>query len=169
MRAIAMTAALGVCVLSGCYAYVPSTVGEVAPQQKVRLRLSPDQASRLNAFVKPESRTLDGTVVSQTADSLLLLVPGRTELTGTRVETFHQRVEVGKAGILDVDTRRLDRQKTYLLGGLIAATAAAVAIRQLKGPGGSALVPPGGGPTDAVRPPPIVWKLPFRLLGILGR
>jgi hypothetical protein len=118
--------------------------------------------------VNPESRTMIGTVVEQDADSLLLLVPGRTELKGVRVETLYQRIQVGKAGILDLERRELDRARTYLVSGAAVLAAAVVTIQQLNGGGGSEVVPGTGGPNDALIPV-VLLRLPFRLLGLLGR
>ncbi|GMV04958.1 MAG: hypothetical protein AMXMBFR53_12380 [Gemmatimonadota bacterium] len=152
-RALGRGAVLALLALaSGCYTFAPTRPEEARPQQAVRVRLAPAEAARLADFADPSTRSLEGKLVEATGDSLLLLVPSLTELRGTRVETLHQRVQVGRAGILDMEVRNLDRPRTWLVSGLAFAAVVAIAVDQLSGNGGSEVVPPGGGPNDAVLP-----------------
>ena len=66
MHRFAPALLVGLCCLGGCYAYTPSGVREVAPEQKVRVRLSPGETARLQEYVNPETRTLTGRVVDAT-------------------------------------------------------------------------------------------------------
>jgi hypothetical protein len=139
-------------MLPACYSYVPASFPDVAPAQTVRVRLAPAEAGRLSEYVKTESRTMDGTFLEEGTDSVMLEVASFSELEGTRVQTFRQRVNVARSGILDVELKALDRPKTYLVTGLAAALAVYVAIDKLAGHSGSDTQPPVPVPNDARRP-----------------
>lgn len=138
--------------LPACYSYVPASFPDVSPAQTVRVRLAPAEAGRLSEYVKAESRTMDGTFLEEGADSVMMEVASFSELEGTRVRTFRQRVNIARSGILDVELKELDRPKTFLVTGLTAAVAVFLAIDKLTGQSGSETQPPGPGPNDARRP-----------------
>lgn len=153
-------------VLAGCYTFAPARVEDARPDQSVRVRLAPVEAARLADFADPTTRTVQGRMVEATADSVLLLVPSHSEVRGTRVETLFQRVQVGRAGVLELELKSLDRPRTYLVSGLVFVGITAFVVNRLAGGGGSEVVPPGGGPADAVIP---ALRIPIGLGGLLGR
>jgi hypothetical protein len=137
-----------VAVLPACYSYVAADIPEVSPQQTVRVRLMPAEAGRLSEYVRAESRTMDGTFLQEEADSVMMEVASFSELQGSRVQTFRQRVNVARTGILDVELKQLDRPKTYLVTGLAAAVAIFIAVDKLAGDDGSPANRPIPGPSD---------------------
>lgn len=137
--------------LPACYSYRPASIPEVSPEQTVRVRLAPGEAGRLSEYVRAESRTMDGTFLEEGRDSVMMEVASFSELEGTRVQTFRQRVNIARAGILDVELKELDRPKTYLVTGLAAAVAVFVAIDKLTGNGGGDTNRPVPVPNDARR------------------
>lgn len=157
------TVAALVALLSGCYAYQPVGVEQVRPQQKVRVRLTASEANRLEQYVGTEDRDVDGQVVESSADSLMILVPGLSELRGARVETLHQRVNVARSGIADLELRQLDRPRTYLVTGVIGAIVLGIAIDQVFGHGGSDVVDTT--PTPNENRIPAGLRIPLRLWG----
>ena len=151
---------------AACQTYVPSSLDEVGPSQVVRARLASSEADRLREFRRTNSRSIEGEIVGEDVDSILLLVEVNSRLRGNRVETFHQRLQVARAGILDVELRQLDRSRTYLVVGGAAVGLVVFAVTRLVG--GAGLVDNDGGP-----PPDdtliSVLRLPVKLGWILGR
>jgi hypothetical protein len=161
------TARLAVLVLllGGCYTYVPADLGEVGPEQDVRLRLAPAEASRLDGFANEGERAIDGRVLAHEGDSVLVRVEAHSELRGVRVETLYQRVNVARPAVLDVELRELDKTKTYLLTGAAAAAIAALAANRLSS-GGSRDPNGGGDPNETLIP---IFSVPLSLLALFGR
>jgi hypothetical protein len=159
---------LAATTLSGCYTYVPSGLGEIRPEEDVRVRLDPGEATRLESFVKRGTRAVEGKVVEQNGDSLLLLVESHSELRGDRVQTLHQRVQVAHSGVLDVELRRLDKGRTYMATGIAVAALAVIASKTIFGDGGGDGDGPGPPPDESVIPA-FSWRFPLRLLALIGR
>jgi hypothetical protein len=145
------TPLIGLLLLSAaCYRYTPGTVDAVPPDTDVRARLSAVEADRLAEYMPGASRVLEGKVLERNGESILMLVPVVSELRGNRVQTLHQRLEVSRTGIVDLELRQLDRGKTGLI--VAGGTAALVAVivnsvilgsssdRNRPGDGGSELV-----------------------------
>jgi len=137
--------------LAGCYRYVPSRLSEVGPEQDVRIRVAEDEASRLADFTRDGGRVVDGRVVEQGPDSLLVRVESRGELRGARLQMLYQRVNVSRPAVLEIERRELDKGRTYLLTGAGVVAIAAVAAAGIAG-GGSDTPPDGGGPQESVVP-----------------
>lgn len=156
-------------LLAGCYRYVPSRLSEVRPEEDVRIRLTADEASRLQDFTRDGGRAVDGKILEQAADSILVRVESLSEVRGVRVQTLYQRVNVARPAVLEVERRELDKGRTYLLTGVGVAAVAAVAAAGIAGGGGEG-PPDGGGPLESLLPasPPRVpmLGLRFRALGL---
>lgn len=167
MRAWRRTLAVGLLAAAGCYEYVPSGLDEIAPRQQVRARLAPAEATRLEDFVTTGTRAVEGEVVSIGRDTILVLVEVHSELRGTRIQSLNQRVSIGRAGILDIESRRLDRGRTYgaVLGGALAI--GIFAADRIFGDSGSSTDDPGP-PPDEARVPLFSFSVPLGILG-LGR
>jgi hypothetical protein len=141
---------------AACYRYTPASVDAVPPDTDVRARLSAAEADRLSEYMPAESRVLEGKVLERNGDSILLLVPVLSELRGNRVQTLHQRLEVSRSGIVDLELRQLDRGKTGLImAGGVAAVAAVVVNSVILG-ASSDRDRPGNGGSE------LVIRLPFR-------
>lgn len=154
-------------LLAGCYTYVPSSLSEVTPEQDVRLRLGALEAARLEEFAGNGARVLDGRILSQDGDSLLVRVESHSELRGVRVETLYQRIHVARPAVVDVELRELDKGRTYLLTGAAVAAVALIAVDRLQG-GGSETPPNGGTPNEALIPM-LRLRLPVHVLSLFGR
>lgn len=100
-----------ICV-AGCHTYAPSSLIEVAPPQSIRARLGPEEAERLSEYTRSNSRSVEGELVETSADSVMILIAVNSRLRGDRVQTFHQRVQVARSGILDVELKELNRPRT---------------------------------------------------------
>jgi len=147
-------------VLSGCYTYSPAALIEVAPPQNVRARLAPAEAERLTEYTRSDTRSVEGEMLETGADSVMLLVEVNNRLRGDRVETFHQRVRVARAGILDLEIKELDRPRTYMaLGGTTLAVGILLWNKIVEG--GGSIRPDGRPPPDDTRLPLVLLRIPF--------
>jgi hypothetical protein len=150
---------LGFCLFAGgCYTFEPVGIGDLQPEMQVRARLSAIQAGEVSDLIPGDDRLIEGEVIENDPQRLLLLVPVANANRRGRFETLNQRLELPHDGLLEVELRKLDRWKT---GGLTAAGAFVIGYvlyRTLTGgssgntPGGS-----GGGPQDSWIP----FGIPF--------
>lgn len=135
---------------SACFSYLPIEPGEVEPGLAVRARVSAAAAARIAPLLgATDARRLDGTLVTQSADTLIVEVP--TVLVDTREfgRTPNQRVSIPRGDLLELEVRRLDRFRTIAVAGTVAAIVGGVLVKSLTGePGKEPL--PGGGGTDAI-------------------
>jgi hypothetical protein len=138
-------------LFSGCFAYLPVTEpGQLEPGLSVRARVSPAAGARIAPLLgATDARRLDGTLITQSTDTLIVEVP--TVMTDTREfgRTPNQRVSILRSELLEIEVRRLDRVRTAVAVGSAAIIAGTLLARSLKGePGKEPL--PGGGGTDAI-------------------
>jgi hypothetical protein len=138
-------------LFSGCFAYLPVTEpGQLEPGLSVRARVSPAAGARIAPLLgATDARRLDGTLITQSTDTLIVEVP--TVMTDTREfgRTPSQRVSILRSELLEIEVRRLDRVRTAVVVGSAAIIAGTLLARSLKGePGKEPL--PGGGGTDAI-------------------
>jgi hypothetical protein len=157
VRRPALSIAAALLVLQGCFSYLPIEPGEVEPGLAVRARVSPAASARIAPLLgASEARRLDGTVVTHSPDTLIVEVP--TVMADVREfgRTPNQRVSIPRGDLLELEVRRLDRIRTSLVAGTVAAIIAGVLVKSLQGePGKEPL--PGGGGTDA-----LVWSFTWR-------
>jgi len=137
-------------VLSGCFSYIPIEPGEVEPGVSVRARVSPAASARIAPLLgATDARKLDGTVITRSADTMIVEVP--TVVTDNREfgRTPNQRVTIAPSDLVALEIRKLDRVRTMgLIGGAAFIVGGAI-IRTLNGePGKEPL--PGGGGTDNI-------------------
>lgn len=156
MRAFRLPLIAFLLLSTACYSYTPGSVDAVAPDTDVRARLSATEADKLSEYMPRDSRVLEGKVLERNGDSILMLVPVLSELRGNRVETLHQRLEVNRSGIVDLELRQLDRGKTWLIVGGGTAAVAAVVINSVVLGSSSDRGRPGDGGSE------LVIRLPFR-------
>jgi len=137
-------------VLSACFTYIPIEPGQVEPGVSVRARVSPSAGARIAPLLgATDARRLDGRVISQSSDTLIVEIP--TVIVDTREfgRTPNQRVSIPRTDLLELEVRKLDRFRTASVVAGAATILATSLIRALKGePGREPL--PGGGGTDAI-------------------
>jgi hypothetical protein len=139
-------------LLSACYTYRVVPLDEVPVGSSVRARISAGEAEKLEALIGRDDRVLEGDVIEKPNGSLLLAVSGVVGMESGTVQRAHQRVEVPRSGLLEVELRKLDRWKTAGITAVAAGALTYVAIAQFnaqKEPKGG---PGKGNPEDQVVP-----------------
>jgi hypothetical protein len=116
----------------GCYSYAPVELEQVTPGAQARARVSPQEAARLSESLGRQDRLIEGQVIETGSDRLLLAVPMTTGSVGLAPRQFHQRIELTRSGMLELEERKFSPLKTGLVIGAAAilagaATAAAFA------------------------------------------
>jgi hypothetical protein len=147
-------------VASGCFSYQPTRLESVEPGSSIRVRVSAEEAERLISVGLGERRLVDGTLVRNGVDGLMLDADVTTASSPGGRRALVQRVSIPTGEILEVEQRELDRVRTGLAAGGLTAVVAAVIISQLEGGRGSDQ-PPGPDPSE-LRVPlgfrlPIFW------------
>lgn len=141
---------LATLLLTGCFSYIPVEPAEVEPGLSVRARVNPAAGARLAPLLgATDARLLDGTVITNASDTLIVEVP--TVLTDTREfgRTPNQRLSIARSDLLELEVRRLDRTRTSLVAGAAAIVVGSFLANAMRGePGKEPL--PGGGGTDAI-------------------
>jgi hypothetical protein len=139
---------------------------QVQPGLDVRVRVAAGSASQYSSVVGGEGRVLDGRVLENTNGDLVVGVSSVSPVTATTAVSdptgrLFQRVSVPRDALLEVEVRRLDRTRTALVVGVLAAATAAVAITQFDH--ASAIEEKGKGGGQAARIPAGVFafSLPF--------
>jgi hypothetical protein len=111
-----------------------------------------DELARLGSVLPAGGRVIEGEVLERAGGETLLLVPVTSEVVGARVETLHQRLLIPDGGIIEIESRRLDRLKTGLAVGAGAAVAGGIAAAALSGGFRSDRPGNGGTPPEMVIP-----------------
>jgi hypothetical protein len=137
----------------GCYTYEPVRLGDVPVGADVRARVSSGEAERLREVIGREDRLIEGTVVEDGADELLLDVPVVSAVQ-RRGETLNQRLSLPASEILEVELRRLDQLRTGSVLAVALGAGIALLVSQLEGGRGD-------GPTDPQ--PPLEMRFPIRI------
>jgi hypothetical protein len=125
----------------------------------VRAHLSPSQAAELADYLPSQAdRMIEGTVVENGRDELMLLVPVTTaNIRGVR-EKLNQRLGIPFDGIVEIEQKELERGKTAMVsvGGVILT---GLFLFETLGPGF------GGGNTGSEGPRPedsiILLRIPI--------
>ena len=119
----------------GCYSYRATTLAELSPGDEVRVRISPEEAERLAEALVSDDRLVVADVLEQNASTLLVETHAAPVIApGSR--PLRQRVSIPVQEIREVEMRELDRVKTGLVGGVIAAATAWLLIEGLQGGSG---------------------------------
>jgi hypothetical protein len=158
-RILTFTLSLGALVLAGCYSYQPIDVADIRPEMDIRARVSGPQADALADALLSDDRTIEGTVIDNGTDELLLEVTAAAVERRGRLETLNQRVRLPTSEIQVVDEKRSDQTKTTLLvlGG-VGVAAAAVVLAITSGSSNSTSTGGPGGPQDILIP---LFRLPL--------
>jgi hypothetical protein len=137
-------------LLTGCFTYLPIEPGDVEPGVSVRARVSPAAGARIAPLLgATDARKLDGTLITQSGDTMIVEVP--TVMTDNREfgRTPNQRISISRGDLVELEVRKLDRPRTVGLVGGAALIIGSALFKTLKGePGKEPL--PGGGGTDAI-------------------
>jgi hypothetical protein len=143
---------LSVPLANGCYSYTRIQVAEVEPGLDVRARLSTATSDHVAPLLGVTPRVLTGRLITEAADTVIMEVPTMTQTSiGSTVQTLHQRVALPKTGVIEWETRTLNRPRTYALAGGAAILFGALLISALQNEPGSERLPGGGG-VDALIP-----------------
>lgn len=136
---------------TGCFSYLPvRSASDVEPGITVRARVSPTASARIAPLLgATEARRLDGTLISQSADTLIVEVPIVMQDAREFGHTPNQRVSIPRGDLVELEVRRIDRLRTGAVVGATAVVIGGILVNALKGdPGKEPL--PGGGGTDAI-------------------
>ena len=142
---------------SGCYSYSRTELNTVPSGSMVRARITAEQAARIEPLLgRADARELDGMLVETSSDTVLLQVPAaRRAVSGGGIQVLHQRVTVARAGIVDVELKKLNRGRTVLVAGSGAVALAALVIGAFDLSGSSEGGRGGGGGPD--------FRVPFMI------
>jgi hypothetical protein len=138
-------------LVTGCFSYLPVTsVSDVEPGISVRARISPSASAQIAPLLgATDARRLDGTLISQSPDTLIVEVPIVMQDAREFGHTPNQRISIARRDLLELEVRRLDRFRTGAIAGGAAVVIGGLLVNSLKGePGKEPL--PGGGGTDAL-------------------
>jgi hypothetical protein len=124
--AIAVAAVLG----AGCYKYVPVEFDELSVGSQARARVTVAQAATIGEVTGSAERLIQGEVVGREAQSILFSVPTTSVATGLDTRLLHQRIAIPRSGILEVETRKLDRFRTFGIIGVAAVAATYIIASQ---------------------------------------
>lgn len=144
-RAVVLGAAL--ISSSACYTYsnVPST--NLAAEERAEFRLSDEGRVMMQRQLGPGVLTVEGRVTSTTDAAWTLKVFRLTTVDGIASIWSGEEIELPRAGVALVSTRRLDRQASIVAAaGVTGALAVFILSRSLFG-GGSLFGDGGGGNT----------------------
>lgn len=138
--------------LLGCNRYIPVTEATpAAATGTVRVVLGAKGTLAVVDALGPNVRSLEGTVVRNTRDSLSLRVVETTSLTGQRVVTSGTPVSFARADALSIEARRVDTRRTTL--AVTALLVGIVVFVKTLDLGGLSFV-------DEAPPPPSVTRIP---------
>jgi hypothetical protein len=129
----------------------PVELEEVKPGEAVRTRISRTEADRLTEVLGRTDPVLEGTVLENGPDGLLVDVIVATRQVGFRFEPMGQRVRVDVGEVLEMERSELDRWKTTGLVALIGTTVGVIGWQIFGGDaGGGTNDPSGGNVSDAI-------------------
>jgi hypothetical protein len=147
MRGEHVLLAAGLVMAAGCYSYAPTRLDSLQPGQAVRVRLSPEEAERLEPMRRSDTRLMEGTVVDASGNGVTVntAVTRLDPMSGTRA--LFQTLDVQPSGIIEVELRERDNLKT---GATIGGIAVAVAVGLVAALSGDATSedPPGTPPIE---------------------
>jgi hypothetical protein len=124
-RVLRWVAALVCLAASACYSYAPVQLAEVTPGTQARARITAEEVARVSQSLGRPDRLLEGEVLETGPDRLLLAVPVTTGGGGLTQRQYHQRIELSRAGLVELEQRRFSAWKTGLVIGAGAILAGA--------------------------------------------
>lgn len=99
------TLTVGAMALSGCYSYQPIEVADITPEMDIRARVSGAQSDQLADVLNSDDRMVEGTVIENGSDEILLEVSTGTAERRGRVATLNQRVRIPTTEVVAVDRK----------------------------------------------------------------
>jgi len=137
----------------GCYKYSPIAFADVQPEMDIRAEITPDERDGLSEVLPGDDRVLDGTVIDNGGDQLLVQVEAVASQSGVTLQTFDQRVHLNRSGILELEMKELDKGKTYGLTALVTAGVIGVVIAAIQAGNANETGKSGpDGPVDSMIP-----------------
>ena len=133
-------------LVSGCYTYRNTPVGDAALMAPVRVELTDQGSQEITSQVGPRGSMLEGVLTAKSESSLIFGVTALTRTNGVE-ETWHgERVTVPRSQVARIQSRRFSAFNTGLfVAGLVAGALLVKATSDtenvLRSPGG----PPGPG------------------------
>lgn len=120
---------------AGCYSYAPVAPANALVGSAVRVRLTEQEAERVHGMLGRDDRLIEGTLIEAVPDAIVIAVPTTpgTGSPGVADARLHQRISVPVPGLVEIETRRLDKLRTGLLVGGIAAALGVVIGTQFAG------------------------------------
>ena len=119
-------------VLTGCYTYANSSVGDVPVGREVRVALTDSGSLRLAALVGPRASALEGRLAARADTAATLAVHQVTRFDGTSESWNGERVALPAAALRTVQRRTLSRGRTIGLAAGLVGTAL-LAVRAFQG------------------------------------
>ncbi|HEX7239329.1 MAG TPA: hypothetical protein VF263_03605 [Longimicrobiaceae bacterium] len=120
---LAARVALAPLLLSACYTTIPLGAGSPEPRSRVVVRLTEPGSRQLAGALGPDVATIDARVDAVHGDTLDLLV-GRVYLLGGG-SAFRDGAfaSIPRSTVASLEVRKLERGRSYLLAGAVAAGA----------------------------------------------
>lgn len=146
---------IGAVASTGCYSYVPISLGSVESKEDVRIRVTEDAAARLAKDLGTFSTEIDGQLAHESSDSISVGVPIDRTYRGTTIGTTTQTLFLGRSEVVEVRKREFSRSRTLLMtaGTAVGFGLIAVGITQLVDPNGPSQDQPPPPPPASTRRP----------------
>lgn len=111
---------------TACYRSVPLTLEQ--PLRGQRIAASVSDGAQVRRVIGTSVVRVEGDVAWARADSVQLLLRRVEERNGALVEWRGEPVTFARSDLNDVSERRLDRKRSWLVGGVTAALAVVVGV-----------------------------------------
>ena len=133
--------------LGGCYTYATIDPATTQPGTPVRARINAVTADQLEPLLGMETRLLTGIVIATAPDTMIIEVPTAASTPGSGgIVRLKQRVSVPKTGMLELESRTLNKGRTTLVAvGASAGVTALIIGGYILGPGKEKLPGEPGG------------------------
>ncbi|MFN8581368.1 MAG: hypothetical protein U0163_10380 [Gemmatimonadaceae bacterium] len=138
--------------IGACYSFAPIEPADIQPGMGVRARISPAAGERIAPLIgTTNARILNGTLISATADTLIVEVPTAAAPDATQVgQILHQRVSIARGDVRELESRKFDRLRTGLIAGAGAAIIVAWLLKVMKNDPALEPLPGGPGSEDVI-------------------
>jgi hypothetical protein len=127
-RGVAAVLAATTSLSGACYRYTPIDSPSPALGTEVRVRLTDAGAVTLAPLVGNRIEVVDGRISSIADTAVTLSVTGTTDRLGSEVTWKGEQVSFPRSAVAGLERRKLDRGKSYIVGGIAAGLVAAVGV-----------------------------------------
>lgn len=121
--------------LAGCFSYQPVLDGNPEPDAEVRLRLAAPAAVMLSERTGRTIRSVEGTLLGVTPDSLSLEVRWGAVYAGTPFEGRRDVLAFHRSEVVEIDRREFSRTRTSIVAAGLTGVAFLI-LRSFSGGGG---------------------------------